>query len=363
MVAQGGDVMAILRKYRKDMEAILTVSKLATVFAILLGGWGLFQYCHEVGIPFPAEIPTLIATVGVAGIWLSLVGSGFLLFPLLSKTGGLGEKYAWLMSLSDEENGKLKGKLKGKAKLAGFVLVPVLAFEVAFLWSLILNDKYETYLNWGILVYVLVSIGYTAINYFKQEERFAAAGSALILMLILMAWLVLVLLIIISVLSPFIASINREYEVAILVIIQVPLFMFLYVAMLPRDSNASEARKEWGQLVFVVFVFLMIYPYPSARITERTLHTLKLGGGFKTSYTLVETYCKGTQNVICGKNGNQAVDLELMLNSGDRVYVRMAGSTIDKENDQTSDIYMLPQRMIVAERLNVGKGNRKTDEQ
>lgn len=328
-------------------DLIGALFKVGSIAALILGGWGMLNYCHDNGIPFPAEIPTLIVTVGVVGAWFALVLSGAVFLPALGKEGLLGEEYIWLMT---------KGVRK-ITKFIGYVGIPVALSLGFFLWNALVSTpmrEVPAYIFSGVwLVVTLVSVGITSYNCFDEGERVKAAGYGALLTLIIVLWALMAFIIIVRILSWLQVDQIQVLALALLLVIPTGIVYFLYKVMMPEEENKTSSRKKWGLGMGIMYMLLMFHPNLSGILTGYTLKALKLGGGHSTVYVLRSDYCMQEQFNICDKENGKTVPLELMLDNGDRSYVRRqktAGKQ-DKENKadikKSPQLYMIPARAVI----------------
>lgn len=322
-------------------DFIGSIFKAGSVVALILGGWGMLHYCRDNGVPFPAEIPTLIVTVGVVGALFAFVLSGFIFFPALGKEGLLGEEYLWLFAKDEHKT----------RKFAGFIGVPVVVFFTVFLLDVAISAPEESveagvFFTVGIVI-ALMSVGFTVALGFKREERLKAFLIGLMLALMVLGWSFFALLAAIKLMSWLKTGDNDLFVWAVLIITPAIIVTFLYTVMMPEEQGKEGTRKKWGVAMGVTFAAFLIHPDLSGRLTGYTLKALKLGGGYNTVYILRDDYCKHELSKICTRGDGRTLPLLLMLDTGDRSYVRAGDATVGPGGEEKARLYMIPMRAVV----------------
>jgi hypothetical protein len=322
-------------------DLIGALFKVGSIAALILGGWGMLNYCRDNGIPFPAEIPTLIVTVGVVGAWLALVLSGAIFLPALGKEGLLGEEYIWLLT---------KGAHK-IPKFAGYVGIPVALCLLIYLWSALVTTpirEVPAYIFSGVwLVITLVSVGVTSHNCFDEGERVKAFGYGALLTLIIVFWALMAFIVLVRILSWLEVDQIQALALALLLVIPTGIVYFLYKVMMPEEENKTSTRKKWGLGMGIMYMLLMFHPNLSGILTGYTLKSLKLGGGHSTVYVLRRDYCEQELFNICDKQNGKTVPLELMLDNGDRSYVRLQKTADKQVKEEKADKKKIPQLYMI----------------
>ncbi|MCW8825397.1 MAG: hypothetical protein OQK78_03130 [Gammaproteobacteria bacterium] len=327
--------------YKNGAERFISFFKVASILSLLIGGWGLFNYCAREGIPFPVDVPAMILTVGVVGAGLSLAVTVILFFPRLGIEGLLGDDYL-----------RLFPKKKHTSKIfAGYVGIPTLIFFVVFLFDVVVESPMEEVADWLLLgvglVIALISISVTAYCSQKKTDRlkFIILGGMLAFMV--MAWSLLTLMLFVRLLGLLEMEGKELISWGILFALPVLILVILYKMMTPQGEETS---KKWKVLMILVLLAPMVHPNLAGYMAGRSLVLVKGGGGYESSYALRREYCDGAFAGLCKVDNNKTVQLAVMLDIGDRIYVRPVETELGAKQKK---LYAMPARAIIEQDLSL----------
>lgn len=306
-----------------DMTKLLGASKFIFGIGIFMGFMYLFSYTTNQNIPFPLSIsqliPAFLVILFVATLVI-VVLLGLLFIPVIARSNMFSGVYVKYF-----EN-------EGKGFISNFLsyLCSIGLLLVAVIMLFFLDVLSEHPMSIGLLTLASI-IGVTSIGLyiwkFRKQDKLPFFYSTGTILFVSILWFV----ILIRFTANFLEDEWFEGMGVFLVVFSyiIATLVINYIMVGPVFTTKTVKSEYFVGLVLMLAVISPFHFGISSYIAGASLSVLGLGGGKKVVYYIDDKHKESISKYLIEKN-NRTKELFLILDLGDRVYVRLNNNKNEK---------------------------------
>lgn len=313
---------------KEKVELWLSWLKIGSVLASFLGFLYLFAYCVENKLPMPlsiSELPVLLVSVMFLGTVFMFILGGLLAFPMIGRFSLLGKEYTDLFQKSQSMRFKI------------VFCVPLAVFLISLLLAAFYKQAYSPLI--GIVAGAVIAVIYLYFSLKKSQDSNmlkSAIGITLLTLFAAYFWIANVYLIFIAIVSSIAYGYSQAIQLTILIVVAGFLVVGFYFMANPLSSNFDGKQLS----LLIIGVLLVVIPLIGQKIGSAAaayaLKMMRIGGAYEAVFIVDHNSIgKISRDLLEETTKEQTKKLQVLLEVGDKMYVRIAPKTQGQKSGTT----------------------------